>query len=86
MFSNNVDPFADIRPYCDNEVPEVVKRLSENRDFVAAIAKFKLHWLYCFTARFGLFFCFALVEVCAAWHYHYRCVPAVEPSLPANFD
>ena len=35
------DPFADIRPYRDEEVIPVLQRLLQNREFLGAIARLK---------------------------------------------
>ncbi len=43
---NSDDPFADIRPYRDEEVSTVIARLLESRDFHAALAKLQLPALY----------------------------------------
>jgi hypothetical protein len=39
------DPFADIRPYRDEEVPEVLARLLADKELLDAIAKLRLGWL-----------------------------------------
>jgi len=39
------DPFADIRPYRDDEVVEVVQRLLADREFVDAVAKLRFAWV-----------------------------------------
>ncbi len=36
-----MDPFADIRPYNDHEVPEVLPRLLADPEFIDAVARFK---------------------------------------------
>ena len=43
---NSDDPFADIRPYRDEEVSAVIARLLNSRDFHAALAKLQLPALY----------------------------------------
>lgn len=39
------DPFAEIRPYRDEEVAEVLARLLADREFLATMAGFRLGWL-----------------------------------------
>ncbi len=39
------DPFAEIRPYRDEEVAEVLARLLADREFLATMAEFRLGWL-----------------------------------------
>ena len=43
---NSDDPFADIRPYRDEEVPAVIARLLGSHDFHGALAKLQLPTLY----------------------------------------
>ncbi|GIX31913.1 MAG: hypothetical protein KatS3mg124_2385 [Porticoccaceae bacterium] len=45
-----MDEFADIRPYRDEEVPEVVARLAADPQFAATLARLRHPWL----ARFAL--------------------------------
>ena len=40
------DDFADIRPYRDEEVEFVLQQLLQDRDFLDAIARFRLNWLH----------------------------------------
>lgn len=39
------DPFADIRPYRDDEVAGVLARLLNDREFLGTLAEFRLGWL-----------------------------------------
>jgi len=55
MMSLDADPFADIRPYTDKEVPEVVARLSNHPDFIDALAKLKLAKLHRWTPALARF-------------------------------
>ncbi|WP_304525515.1 1-acyl-sn-glycerol-3-phosphate acyltransferase [Halomonas sp. I5-271120] len=45
------DPFADIRPYQDNEVAEVIVRLANNAELLDALTQFKLPRLARLTPR-----------------------------------
>ena len=44
-----VDRFADIRPYRDEEVPAAIERLIQDDEFIGAIAKYRfgslMSWL-----------------------------------------
>ena len=44
--SNADDPFAEIRPYTDREVPDVVARLAREPELADALAKLRLSGLY----------------------------------------
>ena len=39
---NQTDPFKDIRPYFDHEVPEAISRLLDDADFLHAILNYRL--------------------------------------------
>ena len=47
---NSDDPFADIRPYRDDEVPMVIARLLVNRDFHASLARLQFPRLFAVSA------------------------------------
>lgn len=40
-----MDKFADIRPYVDAEVPSTLKNIIADKEFISAIANFKLSWM-----------------------------------------
>lgn len=46
MTSTGEDPFADIRPYTDSEVPAVIARLVREPALADALARLRLGWLY----------------------------------------
>jgi len=46
MTSKDADPFAEIRPYRDDEVPGVIERLRKDPGFSDALARLRLEWLH----------------------------------------